>query len=85
MQQQPWLPKKWDKEADVVIVGFGGAGAAAAIVAHDMGARVLMLEKALEGEEGGNTRVAGQRREAAARSAKHPTTTPSAIPAMTAS
>ena len=60
MQQQPWLPKKWDREADVVIVGFGGAGAAAAIVAHDMGAKVLMLEKAPEGEEGGNTKVAGQ-------------------------
>ena len=58
--QQPWLPEKWDKEADVVVVGFGGAGAAAAITAHDLGARVLMLEKAPEGEEGGNTRVAGQ-------------------------
>lgn len=58
--QQPWLPKKWDKEADIVIVGFGGAGAAAAIDAHDAGAKVLMLEKAPEGEEGGNTKVAGQ-------------------------
>jgi succinate dehydrogenase/fumarate reductase flavoprotein subunit len=57
---QPWLPKKWDMEADVVIVGFGGAGAAAAITAHDLGAKVLMLEKAPEGEEGGNTRIAGQ-------------------------
>ncbi len=58
--QRPWLPSKWDKEADVVIVGFGGAGAAAAITASDLGARVLMLEKAPEGEEGGNTRIAGQ-------------------------
>jgi succinate dehydrogenase/fumarate reductase flavoprotein subunit len=58
--QQPWLPEKWDKEADVVIIGFGGAGAAAAITAHDLGAKVLMLEKAPEGEEGGNTRIAGQ-------------------------
>ena len=58
--QQPWLPEKWDKEADVVVVGFGGAGAAAAITAQDLGARVLMLEKAPEGEEGGNTRIAGQ-------------------------
>lgn len=58
--RQPWLPEKWDKEADVVIVGFGGAGAATAITAHDLGARVLMLEKAPEGEQGGNTRVAGQ-------------------------
>ena len=53
-------PEKWDKEADVVVVGFGGAGAAAAITAHDLGAKVLMLEKAPEGEEGGNTRIAGQ-------------------------
>lgn len=58
--QQPWLPKQWDKEAEIVIVGFGGAGAAAAITASDMGAKVLMLEKAPEGEEGGNTRIAGQ-------------------------
>ena len=58
--QQPWLPKRWDREADVVIVGFGGAGAAAAITAHDLGAQVLLLEKAPEGEEGGNTRIAGQ-------------------------
>ena len=60
MAQQPWLPPKWDTEADVVVVGFGGAGAATAITAHGLGAKVLMLEKAPEGEEGGNTRVAGQ-------------------------
>ncbi len=58
--QRPGLPQEWNIEADVVIVGFGGAGAAAAITAHDLGARVLMLEKAPLGEEGGNTRVAGQ-------------------------
>ena len=57
---KPWLPATWDNEADVVIVGFGGAGAAAAITAHDLGAEVLMLEKAPEGHQGGNTRVAGQ-------------------------
>ena len=58
--QQPWLPEKWDKEVDVVVVGFGGVGAAAAITAQDLGAKVLMLEKAPQGEEGGNTRIAGQ-------------------------
>ena len=57
---QSGLPKKWDNEADIVIVGFGGAGAAAAITAHGAGANVLILEKAPEGEEGGNTRVSGQ-------------------------
>ncbi|MCC6473796.1 MAG: FAD-binding protein [Burkholderiales bacterium] len=35
----------WDLEAEVVIVGYGGAGAAAAIEAHDAGAQVLILEK----------------------------------------
>jgi hypothetical protein len=35
---------------DVVVVGFGGAGAAAAIEAHDAGSRVLLVEKQLESE-----------------------------------
>lgn len=42
---------------DVVVIGFGGAGASAAIAAHDAGARVLVLEKAAEG--GGNTLESG--------------------------
>jgi len=51
------VPKKWDREADVVIVGYGGAGACAAIEAHDAGAKVLILEKLKE--SGGNTGVSG--------------------------
>lgn len=47
----------WDKEADVVVIGFGGAGAAGAITAHDAGAEVLILEKSARG--GGNTAVSG--------------------------
>jgi succinate dehydrogenase/fumarate reductase flavoprotein subunit len=39
------LPKRWDETADVVVVGYGYAGAAAAIEAHDAGASVLLLEK----------------------------------------
>lgn len=39
------LPEKWDKEAEVVVVGFGGAGASAAIEAADTGASVILLEK----------------------------------------
>ena len=39
------LPSHWDYEADVVIVGYGGAGAIAAINAADAGAKVIMLEK----------------------------------------
>ncbi len=35
----------WDAEADVVVVGFGGAGAAAAVSAAENGATVLILEK----------------------------------------
>ncbi len=54
------LSEKWGREADVVVVGYGAAGAAAAITASDAGAKVLILEKAPEGEEGGNSRVAGQ-------------------------
>jgi len=35
----------WDEEAEVIVVGLGGAGAAAALTAHDAGAKVLILEK----------------------------------------
>lgn len=52
--------RRWDRDADVVVVGYGAAGAATAITAHDAGARALILEKAPEGQEGGNSRVAGQ-------------------------
>ena len=38
-------PKKWDKEAGVVIVGTGAAGLSAAIEAKQAGADVLILEK----------------------------------------
>src|SRR5579862_781699 len=54
------MPHEWDVEAEVVVVGLGAAGFAAAVTAHDLGAKVVILEKAPEGEEGGNTRVAGQ-------------------------
>lgn len=50
----------WDAEYDVVVVGFGGAGAASAISAADAGAKVLLLEKAPLGDEGGNTRYCEQ-------------------------
>jgi len=44
----------------VVVIGTGFAGQAAAIEAHDAGADVLMLEKASEHDQGGNSRVCGQ-------------------------
>ena len=53
------IPAQWDQEADVVIVGFGGAGACAAIEAHDAGAKVLLLEKQPKATHYSNTRMAG--------------------------
>ncbi|MGI6151588.1 MAG: FAD-binding protein [Christensenellales bacterium] len=51
---------QWDAEYDVVVAGYGGAGATAAITAADEGAKVLLTEKAPEGQEGGNTKYSGQ-------------------------
>ncbi len=49
-------PKKWDKEADVVVIGTGYAGLAAAIEAFDAGSNVIILEKNLF--IGGNSIIA---------------------------
>ena len=49
--------QSWDREVDIVVIGYGGAGAAAAIAAHDAGARVLVFEKTASG--GGSTRYSG--------------------------
>jgi fumarate reductase flavoprotein subunit len=38
------IPKKWDGEADVIIVGGGNSGLPAAIIARDKGAKVIVLE-----------------------------------------
>ena len=50
----------WDAEYDVVVLGYGGAGANAAVAAAEQGVKVLLAEKAPEGQEGGNTAVSGQ-------------------------
>lgn len=50
-------PPHWDEEADVIVVGYGFAGATAAMTAHDLGAKVLLIEKAPEVHKGGNSRV----------------------------
>ena len=60
MTNEYTVPSNWDTEAEVVIVGFGGAGAAASITASDLGAKVIILEKAPQGRHGGNTKVAAQ-------------------------
>lgn len=52
--------QSWDHETDVVVIGFGAGGAATAITAADAGAKVLLIEKAAKGEEGGNTKYSGQ-------------------------
>lgn len=49
------LEEQWDQETDVIVIGYGGAGAAAALAAHDGGADVLILEKASSHLPGGNT------------------------------
>ncbi|HIY84725.1 FAD-dependent oxidoreductase [Rubneribacter sp.] len=54
------LPESWDAEADVVVIGMGGAGLSAAIAAKMAGAEsVMVLEAAPEEECGGTTRVSG--------------------------
>jgi succinate dehydrogenase/fumarate reductase flavoprotein subunit len=52
-------PDKWDKEADVVVLGTGFAGLSTAITAKDAGAKVVILEKMPKEHEGGNSRVSG--------------------------
>ena len=49
--------KKWDLEVDVAIAGSGAAGLTAAIMAHDQGAQVVILERS--DRVGGTTAVSG--------------------------
>jgi succinate dehydrogenase/fumarate reductase flavoprotein subunit len=49
----------WDLETDIAVLGCGAAGSAAAIEAHDRGAKVVILEKMPPAQAGGNTRVSG--------------------------
>lgn len=50
----------WKANYDVVVLGFGGAGATAARFAADNGAKVLIVDIAPYGHEGGNTRYSAQ-------------------------
>ncbi len=51
---------EFDESHSVVVVGYGLAGASAAVHAADAGADVLVVEAAPEGHEGGNSRYCGQ-------------------------
>lgn len=57
-EAKPWIPE-WDEEADIVIAGFGMAGAMAAMNAADDGLSVILLEAAPQDEAGGETCVSG--------------------------
>lgn len=46
-----------EHRTDVVIIGFGAAGACAAIEAHDAGARVILIEKQPEARHYSNSRM----------------------------
>ena len=50
----------FDETYDVIVVGYGLAGASAAVYAADAGANVLLIDAAPEGHEGGNSRYCGQ-------------------------
>ncbi|MDR2493076.1 MAG: FAD-binding protein [Coriobacteriales bacterium] len=50
---------KWDLEGDVVVLGTGAGGLCSSIAAARKGAKVLLLEKSNEDDQGGNTRVSG--------------------------
>lgn len=42
-----WMPKSWDYECDLLVVGYGGAGMWASLIgADECGQQVLVLEKA---------------------------------------
>lgn len=52
------IPAAWDMEADIVVLGSGGAGMAAACTAKEAGSSVIVLEKG--GVTGGDTALCGQ-------------------------
>ncbi|ANK61943.1 MULTISPECIES: NAD(P)H-dependent oxidoreductase [Loigolactobacillus] len=50
----------WSATYDTLVLGFGGAGATAARFAADNDAKVLLVDAAPAGKEGGNTRYSAQ-------------------------
>jgi hypothetical protein len=56
-QSKAFAQQGWDEEYDVVVVGSGGAGFAAAVTSHQLGGEVIILEKGAYA--GGTTLVSG--------------------------
>ena len=52
-------PRKWDYTTDVVVLGFGAAGAATAITAADNGCNVIIVERQPEATCRPNSRMSG--------------------------
>ncbi|MBI4332255.1 MAG: FAD-dependent oxidoreductase [Chloroflexi bacterium] len=50
---------KWAKAVDVIVIGYGLAGATAAITASDLGSEVLLLEKSRQAGIHSNSSMAG--------------------------
>lgn len=55
VQQNGWVSTK----TDIVVIGYGAAGIAAAITAHDAGAQVVVVEKGTADTHTPNTRMSG--------------------------
>jgi tricarballylate dehydrogenase len=47
------------QETDIVVVGAGNAASVAALAAHDLGAKVVLLERAPKERRGGNSAFSG--------------------------
>ena len=56
---RPGAPERWDAEADAVIIGYGPAGATAAIDLADAGLTSVLLEKMDREHAGGDCAVCG--------------------------
>src|SRR5215467_11417986 len=55
--QAPALPTRWDREADVVVIGSGACGMPASIVAREAGSSVILVEA--EADIGGHAICSG--------------------------
>ncbi len=53
------MTARFDEEADLIVVGFGAAGAATALRASERGASVILVEKQAEDRHTSNTRMSG--------------------------